>query len=123
MCFYCKECEDLENVDYFIIFLPGEPKVPHLHPAPDRKGCIFGLVRQKNSIRTTEENKECLRSVCLSPEPKASFTLNAIWDILYFYSLSAQYTITIDTLISALANSFDKDHLLIICLCVVKNIF
>ena len=40
-------------------------KVLLLLPAAYRKGCIFGLDGQKNRIRTTEENKECLRShVC-----------------------------------------------------------
>ena len=57
-----------------IFFLPSGPKVPLLLPAPDREGCIFGLARQKNRIRTMGENKECLRShVC---------HLHAIWDIL-----------------------------------------
>ena len=31
----------------YTIFLPSGPKVPLLLPAPDCKGCIFGLTRQK----------------------------------------------------------------------------
>ena len=43
-------------------FLPSGPKILLLLPETYRKGCISGLVRQKNRIRTTGENKECLRS-------------------------------------------------------------
>ena len=42
--------------------MPSGLKVPLLLPVPDREGCIFGLASQKNHIRTTAVNKECLRS-------------------------------------------------------------
>ena len=36
----------------YSIFLPREPRLALLLPAPDRKGCIFGLARQKKIVYT-----------------------------------------------------------------------
>ena len=67
---YCKsryrqlKKSSIINVNFF--FLSSGSKVPLLLLVPDREGCIFGLTRQKNRIRTMGENKECLKShVCL----------------------------------------------------------
>ena len=49
------------------VFLPRRPKVLLFLPTPDRKSCIFDLVRQKNRIRTTGANKGCLRSYVCHP--------------------------------------------------------
>ena len=69
--------------------MSGGPKVPLLLPAPDREGCIFGLARQKNSIRTTGANKECLKIASKSIAFGSGENFRGIWDILYFYSLGA----------------------------------
>ena len=70
--------------------MPSGPKVPLLLPAADRKGCIFGLARQKNRIGTTGANKECLRSHVCHSRLRLGWQLHVIWDILYFCSLGAQ---------------------------------
>ena len=70
-----------------IIFLPSGLKVPLFLPAPDRKGCIFGLARQKNRIRNTTINKA-------TPEHKFSTLafgsggdLHVLWTVHLFTSL------------------------------------
>ena len=90
-----EECKDIiesynnNTINAFVsnivrnILVPSGSKVPLLPPSPDREGCIFGLARQKNSIRTTGKIKNAL-DVCPSPR-----ILHAIWDILDFYSLDA----------------------------------
>ena len=59
-------------------FLPSRSKVPLLLPAPDREGCISGLVRQKNRTCTMGAKKECLISHVRHPRLRLGwqFTCN-----------------------------------------------
>ena len=46
------------------LFLSSRPNVPLLLPAPNCKGCIFGLTRQKNCIHNTVIKRTTPEHIC-----------------------------------------------------------